>query len=129
MLSDQSCQFLDPFTDEPWQYPVIPRSFYRAEAAHGGPEIFAECVAEFQEKLATLWAETRGDSSPEESIRHLNLSSPEPELSVSKNKETAEISKEEIDSPSVMQTVDLNKASPGSLEDSKKMVAEMQWQV
>jgi hypothetical protein len=80
MLSNEQCQFLDPFTDEKWAYPIIPRSFWPAEPREGGSELLENQLNDWAEArgiLAKEWAKARAESIPDSQMQQLNLAGTE----------------------------------------------------
>jgi hypothetical protein len=87
MLSNEQCQFLDPFTDERWEHLTIPRSFWPAEPRNGGPELLEDQLkdlAEAREQLAKEWAKARAEPSLDSHMQQLNLAGTEQKLDADK---------------------------------------------
>jgi hypothetical protein len=89
MLSNEMCPFLDPFTDEKWAYPNIPRSFWPAKPMEGGPELLKDQLddwAEARGDLAAEWAKARAEASPETQMEQLNLDVTEQKIDANEGK-------------------------------------------
>ncbi|KAK6541833.1 hypothetical protein TWF694_007612 [Orbilia ellipsospora] len=71
ILSDETILFLDPFTDEKWEYPVVPRSFYPIESSCD-PELVRDIKAQLVEeytKLSQIWEKERTEKEKEASTK------------------------------------------------------------
>ena len=101
MLSNEQYHFLDPLTDEEWEYPIIPRSFWPAKPRDGGSEMLEDLLKDWAEdraKLAEEWAKARSDSDLDlQKMQQLDLSATEQETNA----------KEEVEKSPAMRLAEL----------------------